>query len=221
VFIKTQERNTAICSEFYHLSLLLFAMKNALIILVHDSVPYEVKTGKIDFITEEESVAMRYQLLMHTQRITASLDADKFLFINESSAEEKVWKNNYIRRMQRGRGIGEIMMNAFETVLRMGYSKAVMIGSDSIETEMVHLNRAFDDLKSCDIVIGPAKENGYYLIGMKRMHKELFKYKAWNTPVLLQQTLDDIAKLRLTYHLQQVLNDVEDEREKYLSQHRQ
>jgi len=53
------------------------------------------------------------------------------------------------------------------------------------------------------------------------MHSVLFRYKAWNTPILLQQTLGDIAKLRLTYHLQQVLSDVEDEKEKYLLQHRQ
>ena len=200
---------------------LIICMKNALIILVHDSVPYEVKTGRIDFITEKESVAMRNQLLIHTQRITANLDADKFIFINESSADDAWIKSGYMRRMQRGRGTGEIMINAFETVLRLGYSKVVLIGSDSIETETAHLNHAFDNLKNYDVVIGPAQEGGYYLIGMKKMHAELFKYKAWNTPVLLQQTLDDIAKLGLTYHLQQVLNDVEDEREKYLSQHRQ
>ncbi|QEC68137.1 glycosyltransferase [Panacibacter ginsenosidivorans] len=196
-------------------------MKAALIILVHDPVPCTVKTGKVDFISEQESFAMRRQLLMHTRHITIDLDADKFLFVNESS-DDDIWNRSiYLRRMQRGWGRGDIMMHAFETVFRMGYSKVVMICSDSIETETTHLIHAYDHLNNYDVVIGPAQEGGYYLIGMKKMQPLLFKYKAWNTPVLLQQTLDDIAQLRLTYHLQQVLNDVEEEKEKYLFKHRQ
>ena len=202
--------------------ILLLQMKNALIILVHDSVPYDIKSGKVDIITDKESIAMRKQLLMHTHRITVDINADKFLFIKESSSDDDIWiKGDYIKRLQRGRGLGEKMTNAFETVFSLGYSKVIMIGSDSIEIEADHLKHAFDYLDNYDIVIGPAQEGGYYLIGMKKMHSVLFRYKAWNTPILLQQTLGDIAKLRLTYHLQQVLSDVEDEKEKYLLQHRQ
>jgi uncharacterized protein len=189
---------------------------------VRSSVPCTVKTGKVDTISEQESASMRFQLLMHTQRVTIDLAADKFLFINESSADEGLWnKTLYLKRMQRGRGTGEIMMHAFETVFSMGYSKVVMIGSDSIETETSHLMHAFDHLNNYDVVIGPAQEGGYYLLGMKKMQPLLFKQKAWNTSFLLQQMLDDITQLRLTYHLQQVLNDVEEEKEKYLFHHRQ
>ena len=197
-------------------------MKDALIILVHDSVPYDIKSGKDDIITDNESIGMRKQLFMHTHRITVDINADKFLFIKESSSDDDIWiKGDYIKRLQRGRGLGEKMTNAFETVFSLGYSKVIMIGSDSIEIEIDHLKHAFNYLDNYDIVIGPAQEGGYYLIGMKKMHSVLFRYKAWNTPILLQQTLGDIAKLRLTYHLQQVLSDVEDEKEKYLLQHRQ
>jgi uncharacterized protein len=210
------------CSEFSLMVILSMNMKTALIILVHDSVPCAVKTGKIDTISEQESIAMRRQLLMHTQRVTINLVSDKFLFINEFSSGNDVWnKGGYIKRMQRGRSTGEIMLNAFEAIFSLGYSKVVMISSDSIETESTHLVHAFDNLNSYDIVIGPAQEGGYYLLGMKKMHPLLFKHKAWNTIVLLQQTLDDITELRLTYHLQQVLNDVEEEKEKYLLHHRQ
>jgi len=210
------------CSEFSLMIILSIDMKTALIILVHDSVPCTVKPGKLDTISEQESVAMRRQLLMHTQRVSIDLEADKFLFINESSAGNDVWnKGGYIKRMQRGRSTGEIMLNAFETIFSMGYSKVVMISSDSIETEAIHLVHAFDNLNSYDIVIGPAQEGGYYLLGMKKMQPILFKHKAWNTAFLLQQTLDDIIHLRLTYHLQQVLNNVEEEKEEYLFHHRQ
>jgi uncharacterized protein len=197
-------------------------MKTALIILVHDSVPCTVKTGKVDAISEPESAAMYRQLLIHTQRVTIDLAADKFLFLNESSACRDVWnKSAYIKRMQRGRGTGEIMLNAFETVFSLGYSKVVIMSSDSIETEKAHLTHAFDYLDTHDIVIGPAQEGGYYLLGMKKMQPMLFKHKAWNTAILLQQTLDDIIQLHLTYHLQQVLNNVEEEKEQYLFHHRQ
>ena len=202
--------------------ILLLKMKTALIILVHDPVPYDIKSGKTNIITEEESNAMHKQLLMHTHRVTVSLSADKFLFINNSSIQDDIWmKSTYIKRLQRGRSFGEIISNAFEAVFSMGYTKVVMIGSDSIEIESNHIDHAFNNLKNFDVVIGPAQEGGYYLIGMKKMHHVLFKNKAWNTTVLLQQTLHDIAKLGLTYHLQQALSDVEEEKEKYLFQHRQ
>lgn len=197
-------------------------MKAALIILVHNPVPYDIKFGNTDIVTEGESSAMRRQLLMHTYRVTIDLDADKFLFTNDSSVQDEIFINSvYIKRLQRGRGFGEIIANAFETVFSLGYSKVVMIGSDSIEIEADHISHAIEHLKNYDVVIGPALEGGYYLIGMNKMHHVLFKHKAWNTPLLLQQTLEDIATLGLTYHLQQVLSEVEDEKDKYLLQHRQ
>jgi rSAM/selenodomain-associated transferase 1 len=197
-------------------------MKAALIILVHDSVPCTVITGKVNTISETESVVVRHQLLLHTQHITMPLPADKFLFLNEDGKDNSIWTNTgYIKRMRRGRSAGEIMMHAFSTIFSLGYSEVVAIGSDSIETEINHLEQAFDYLSNYDVVIGPAQEGGFYLLGMKKMQPSLFKQKAWNTPVLLEQMLIDIAKLNLNYHLLQVLSDVDEEKDKYLFLHRQ
>lgn len=197
-------------------------MKAALIILVHDTVTYRVKTGKINSISEGESNVISRQLLQHTWRITNELNADKFLFLKTPSGNDDVWqKGNYIKRLQRGRGRGEVILNAFETVFSLGYSRVVMIGSDSIESETIHLIHAFNNLNNYDVVIGPVQDTGYYLLGLKKLSPQLFKNKMWNTSLLLQQTLSTVEELRLTYHLQQVINDVEEEKEQYLLQHRQ
>ncbi|MBG9375530.1 DUF2064 domain-containing protein [Panacibacter sp. DH6] len=197
-------------------------MKAALIILVHDPIICRVKTGSIDMITNQENSLIRRQLLQHTRRITSELNADKFLFLKANADNDDVWlKGNYIKRLQRGRGRGEIITNAFETVFSMGYTRVVMIGSDSIESETIHIIQAFNNLNTYDVVVSPVEDKAYYLLGLKKFQPQLFKNKMWNTSLLLQQTLHTIDELKLTYHLQQVINDVEEEKEQYLLQHRQ
>lgn len=197
-------------------------MKAALIIMVHDSVICRVKTGSIDIISNEENAFIGRQLLLHTSRISNEINADKFLFLKANAGNDDIWiKGNYIKRLQRGRGKGEIIANAFETVFSMGYTRVMMISSDSIESEAIHIIQAFKNLDTCDVVISPLEDKAYYLLGLKKFYPQLFKNKMWNTSLLLQQTLQTIDELKLSYHLQQVINDVEEEKERYLLQHRQ
>ena len=57
--------------------------------------------------------------------------------------------------------------------------------------------------------MGPAKDGGYYLLGMNKLHLELFKNKTWSSENVLSDTLLDIEKLNLTYHLLDILSDVD------------
>jgi glycosyltransferase A (GT-A) superfamily protein (DUF2064 family) len=70
-------------------------------------------------------------------------------------------------------------------------------------------------------VIGPAQDGGYYLLGMQKLYEQLFFKKAWSTPLLLQQTLDDIEQLHLTHNLLEWLSDVDEEKDLNLLHYRQ
>lgn len=75
---------------------------------------------------------------------------------------------------QEGQDLGERMKNAMEHVLKMGYRKVILIGTDVPEATYEDIDRACSLLDDSDIVAGPVKDGGYWLIGLKKMYPELF-----------------------------------------------
>jgi uncharacterized protein len=75
------------------------------------------------------------------------------------------------------------------------------------------LNRAFNKLTTHDAVIGPALDGGYYLLGMKKLHSELFKNKVWSTNKVFENTVNDFEQLNLSFDLLPTLTDIDEERD--------
>src|SRR5690606_30334493 len=94
--------------------------------------------------------------------------------------------------------LGYKMKQAFETAFQQEYNAVVIIGSDCLELNQQLIERAFDALEKHEVVIGPAKEGGYYLLGMKQLHASLFENKAWSTSEVFPSTLADIKREALT-----------------------
>lgn len=65
----------------------------------------------------------------------------------------------------------------------------VLVGSDIPTLDATTVVRAFASLDKNDLVIGPCQDGGYYLIGMKQPHPELFEGIIWSTSLVLQQTI--------------------------------
>lgn len=110
-----------------------------------------------------------------------------------------------------GADLGERMSNAFEIVLGNDSGKAVIIGSDCPEMSTEVLEEAFRALDASDVVLGPATDGGYYLLGMRRFVPELFRDKQWSTPSVLTDTLSDAQRLGLSVRLLPALSDLDDE----------
>jgi len=91
--------------------------------------------------------------------------------------------------VQEGQDLGERMANAFARSFESGMEKVVLIGTDCPTLQSQHLNQAFEALTHSDLVLGPATDGGYYLIGMKRRADYLFAGIAWSTAEVLAQTL--------------------------------
>jgi hypothetical protein len=100
------------------------------------------------------------------------------------------------------------MATAFQENTRH-YKRVIIIGSDNPALSSDHINTAFDYLQDADLVIGPAEDGGYYLLGMQTFQPALFHDIAWSTPQVLEQTLSVIQKLALSYATLPVLNDVD------------
>ncbi len=89
---------------------------------------------------------------------------------------------------QRGTTLGERLCDTFAQLLK-GHSPVVAIGSDSPDLPPALITRAFESLRDCtDVVIGPASDGGYYLIGMRSLHAVLFERIDWSTGAVARQT---------------------------------
>jgi glycosyltransferase A (GT-A) superfamily protein (DUF2064 family) len=86
----------------------------------------------------------------------------------------------------------------------------VLIGSDSPDLPLTFLKRAFQRLKHRDVVIGPAMDGGYYLIGLRAPTPALFEGIEWGSARVLSQTMAIIAREKLTVALLPPWYDVDD-----------
>ena len=105
--------------------------------------------------------------------------------------------------------LGERMNSAVEAAFFERAKRVVVIGTDCPELEALHLSQAFEQLTHRDVVIGPATDGGYYLLGMRRHLPTLFENIAWSTETVLQQTLERSAETSVTVGQLPPLSDVD------------
>ncbi len=101
------------------------------------------------------------------------------------------------------------MCRAFKTSLIKG-SKAIIIGTDCVDVDLELVTQAFSELSHNDLVLGPACDGGYYLIGCKHVYPELFCDVAWSTDQVLEQTLLRADQLQLKVKLLPMLDDIDE-----------
>ena len=99
---------------------------------------------------------------------------------------------------QQGKDLGIRMSNAFAEAFQEGYQKVIIIGSDLYDLHSETIEEAFQNLDTHEVVIGPAKDGGYYLLGMKSFIPEIFQQKKWSTATVLQDTLADLKSKKVT-----------------------
>ena len=91
------------------------------------------------------------------------------------------------------------MNKALQTELET-YTKVCLIGSDCLALTDTHITNAFKQLDAADVVIGPAIDGGYYLIGMKKPQPQLFSKISWGSSTVLENTLQICGGSGLVVH---------------------
>jgi uncharacterized protein len=104
---------------------------------------------------------------------------------------------------QQGRDLGERLSGLLAALIAEGHAAAIAIDSDSPTLPMVYVAAAAQLLsrRQADVVIGPAEDGGYYLIGVTAAQPRLFEAVAWSTSSVLPTTLARVEKLGLRHHL--------------------
>ena len=182
--------------------------KNLLLIFTRNPEFGKVKTRLARDIGHQAALDIYKFLLAHTAKICTPLDTEKAVYYSEEIPNNDLWNATvFQKKKQIGEDLGERMQNAFAEGFNLGYSKIIIIGSDLYDIETKDLEQAFNVLNNHEIVIGPAEDGGYYLLGMKQLHPKLFKNKNWGTATVLQDTINELKKSN--YKLLEKRNDVD------------
>ncbi len=122
----------------------------------------------------------------------------------------KGWLGKHLHyRKQKGTSLGERLYYAMSEAFTENKCKVVVIGTDCPGLTADHINRAFYLLDHSDLVLGPAHDGGYYLIGLKKVVKELFLNISWGSDLVYRQTIEAAAQLNLSIAELEKLADID------------
>ena len=184
-------------------------MKEALIVFVKNLVKGKVKTRLAATAGDDKAYKVYNYLLNYTYSVVTDVPASKYIFYSDHADEFKGLA--YKSFVQTGVDLGDRMQHAFKEVFDEGYHKVVIIGSDTLEITPDLIKEAFQKLNDYDVVIGPALDGGYYLLGMTSLYQELFEDIAWSSPTVLESTLQVLRKSGHSFTLLKALNDIDTE----------
>lgn len=151
-----------------------------------------VKTRLCPPLTSAEAAAVARICLEATlRRFPAAAPAAWTLFL-EGDPEpwlERLAAGAGVRIAPQGGGdLGARLARAFRALHGAGARRAVAIGSDSPTLDPSRISQALDRLEHADAVLGPARDGGYYLIGIRPGRESLFEGIPWSTPRVAAET---------------------------------
>lgn len=197
----------------------------SLIVFVKNPILGKVKTRVAATAGNEKAVEVYKELLQHTKNVInewlaqaeGTLSKRVYIYYGDYINDNDLWEEtHYTKKLQyNSPDLGDRMKMAFEAELTSS-ERVVIVGSDCLALRAAHLSMAFAALDNHEVVIGPADDGGYYLLGMKRLHRSLFENKSWSQPSLLAETIADLTQASAegngsgsNYFLLETLSDID------------
>jgi|YNPNPStandDraft_1061719.scaffolds.fasta_scaffold29926_1 rSAM/selenodomain-associated transferase 1 len=155
----------------------------------------EVKR-RLSLILDEDTVLDLYRCFVIDTMSLAFRVSVPFIICytpSESLSLFKKWLgSSYDYAPQTGRDLGERMMNSFQYAFKHGYKRVVLIGSDCPDLPERLVSDAYESLGKHDVVLGPAADGGYYLIGLREqaLDPTLFQGVEWGASNVFNETMN-------------------------------
>ncbi len=185
-------------------------MTNKALVMVFTRNPElgKVKTRLAKTIGDENALKVYKHLLSHAEKTIRKVKADKAAYYSEKIRDNDIWDSNiYQKYKQEGQDLGLRMQHAFSNGFSANYNKVIIMASDLYAITPKHIEEAFRQLDNHEVVIGPSPDGGYYLLGMKTLHKQIFTKKRWSTATVFKETMEDLKNIDV--HLLEELNDID------------
>jgi len=186
-----------------------------LIVFTRYPEPGKTKTRMIPALGAEGAARLQRQLtedtLVQVKELTAlSPLSVEVHFSGGTEQLMQAWLgSDFVYQPQTEGDLGTRITSAFAASFAAGMTRVVIIGIDCPDLKADLMVQAFEALEQCDVVLGPAEDGGYYLIGLKRMIDSLFVGISWGTSQVRQQTLEIAHKLNLAIAFLPLLNDID------------
>lgn len=179
-------------------------------LFAREPVPGKVKTRLIPALGANKALAVYEQLLRRQISVLQNQNLCRNSLWVEGDPRATVFQQSGLALFrQEGADLGQRMYHASVTILREE-TAIILIGSDCPDLDESYLAQALQALYSgIKVVIGPATDGGYVLLGLRQTAPTLFAGVDWGSAQVLQQTLDRVRGLDLDYRLLTPLNDID------------
>jgi rSAM/selenodomain-associated transferase 1 len=192
---------------------------SALIIFAKAPVPGQVKTRLCPPLTPDEAATLHGSFVLDTLERTKAaialerLSVDRYIACSPSASLVffKILEERHGIRLldQTGDDLGQRMHRATADLFDRGYRRVFIVGTDVPTLPLSVYQQALSLIESHDLVLGPATDGGYYLIGLKRPLPELFADVPWSTANVLAATRRNASALGLTIGLVKEWRDID------------
>lgn len=184
--------------------------RRLLMVFAKNMIPGHVKTRLARRTGNDKAVQIYRTLLQYTRKITLQTDVDRQIWYDCFEPEQPMFsRNHFSPRIQHGEGLGERMKYAFQQAFKEGYQRVVIIGTDCAELTSKTISKAFDNLQKREVVLGPAEDGGYYLLGMRAFYPFIFENISWGTDRVFAQTTRYLTENGVDYGRLEELRDVD------------
>lgn len=185
--------------------------EDKLVIFVKAPRPGTVKTRLAESIGPDAACAAYVELVeVLLQKLAAVPRVDLRFTPDDAALEITSWLRPNWQLLPQGPGdLGARLLLAFEDAFRHGARRVVIIGSDCPHVAPGHIAEAWRQLEQYDVVLGPATDGGYWLIGLKEIQPALFQHIPWSQAHVLQTTIDRAVKATLRVQLLNEFSDVD------------
>lgn len=178
-------------------------MKRAIIIMAKVPSAGNVKTRLQPYFSSDDCAKLSMAFLQDAVNKAKTVCENVILAYSpteEINALRRILPSQSIYIEQTGRDLGERMFNIFEFAVEQKSDSIVMIGTDSPTFPAEFIEKAFVLLEnSADAVLGETEDGGFYLIGLRKLQKEIFENVEWSSPRTFLQTKGNIEKLNFNF----------------------
>ena len=189
--------------------------EDQLIIFLKAPRPGAVKTRLAKAIGAPAAGVAYRQLVETLLNQLQGIDGVELCFTPDDAADEvQHWlKEGWSSGPQGDGDLGQRLQFAFERAFQAGAKRVAIIGSDCPAVRVEDIREAWGALQTHDVVLGPATDGGYWLIGLRRPQPSLFRDIHWSTKDVFAQTMRRVQHAGLRVELLRELADVDTDRE--------
>jgi len=191
--------------------------RNILLYFVKYPTPGKVKTRLAKAVGDQKAARLYKELAEKNFREVASLNQRKVcdLAVVFDPPEQRKDIKNWLSASceywpQSEGGLSERLTSAFRDAFLKDGKRVIALGSDTLGLTADIIQQGLEALQSNDIVVGPAEDGGYYLIGFNSFQPKLFQGISWSTNDVLAQTYKIINSLHLDYQTLSQLADLDE-----------